>query len=44
MVYLKNHVMWLNCSPGISGTIPGISGTIRGISGTKKIAERQKAL
>ena len=34
--FFKNHTMWLNCSPGISGTIPSISGTILGISGTKK--------
>ena len=30
--------MWLNCSPGISGTIPRISGTIPGISGTKSLS------
>ena len=39
-----NHIMWPNCSSGISGTIPPISGTIAGISGTKKTAEPQKAL
>ena len=41
--------MWLNSSPGISGTIPrisgtipGISGTIPGISGTKKSLSRKR--
>ena len=42
MVYFKNPVMWLNCSPGISGTIPRISGTIPGISGTKKSLSRKR--
>ena len=34
--------MWLNCPPGISGTIPRISGTIPGISGTKKSLSRKR--